>query len=129
MALVSISEAARLAGISRTNLYKYYLKRNKISLSKNQKGQPVIETSEILRVFGTLQDSSNQIAKGSRNKIQPNIANEDILFERIKGLEQLLKAREEELESYRQRETSFYRLLEDKTTRKKRWWPFRQGKV
>jgi GTPase involved in cell partitioning and DNA repair len=53
-----------------------------------------------------------------------------VLNERIKGLEALLKAKDEmiyankqELESYKEREQSFRLILEDKR-QKKRWWPF-----
>lgn len=54
MATVSISEAAKLAGIARSSLYKYYLKTGKLSLSQNGGKRPVIDTSELLRVFGSI---------------------------------------------------------------------------
>jgi hypothetical protein len=54
MATVSISEAARLAGIARSSLYKYYIKTGKLSLSQNGGKRPVIDTSELLRVFGSI---------------------------------------------------------------------------
>ena len=60
MAQVSISEAARLAGISRGGLYKTYLKKGVISVSADSAGKKFIETSELLRVFGTLRGNNSE---------------------------------------------------------------------
>ena len=54
MAKVSILAAAKLAGISRANFYKNYVNTGVITVSKNLKGRPEIDTSEILRVFGEI---------------------------------------------------------------------------
>lgn len=57
MALVSVSQAARLAGISRQQLYRGYIQTGKITVQQLQKGdkvEPKIDTSEILRVFGEM---------------------------------------------------------------------------
>ena len=54
MALVTITDAARLAGISRQYLYKAYIKTGKLSVDRDSKGSPVVDTAELLRVFGTL---------------------------------------------------------------------------
>lgn len=54
MALVTVTHAARLAGISRQYLYKAYIKTGKVSVERDSKGSPLIETSELLRVFGVL---------------------------------------------------------------------------
>ncbi len=60
MARVSISEAARLAGISRGSLYKSYLKKGVISVSSDSSGKKFIDTSELLRVFGELEGNSSE---------------------------------------------------------------------
>ena len=57
MARVSITKAAKLAGVSRSHLYKTYIDTGLLSLSKDEKDKPYIDTSELLRVFGTLKDS------------------------------------------------------------------------
>lgn len=61
MAQVSISEAARLAGISRSNFYKNYIRQGKLTVTKDHQGHPQIDTSEIMRVFGGLQGDSNPL--------------------------------------------------------------------
>ena len=56
MATVNITKAAKLAGITRQYLHKHYIKQGKISVTQDLKGNPQIDTSEILRVFGKLND-------------------------------------------------------------------------
>ena len=54
MALVSISKAAKLAGVNRSNFYTSYLNQGKISVVKDERNRPCVDTSELLRVFGSL---------------------------------------------------------------------------
>jgi proteasome assembly chaperone (PAC2) family protein len=53
--LISISEACKMAHISRTNFYKNYIDNGKISVSRDERNRPKIDTSELLRVFGKIQ--------------------------------------------------------------------------
>lgn len=53
--LVNITKAAKLAGIGRETLYKNYISKGKVSVSRDERNRPVIDTSELLRVFGSLQ--------------------------------------------------------------------------
>lgn len=58
MALVSISEAARLTGKARSTLHKY-IKQGKLSTTTDQNtGNKSIETSELIRVFGKISNPS-----------------------------------------------------------------------
>jgi len=59
MAQVSISEAARLSRRSRTTLYRYK-DEGKLSFSVDSQGNPVIDTAELIRVFGTIELDSNE---------------------------------------------------------------------
>ena len=54
MALVSISKAAKLAGVNRSNFYTSYLNQGKISVVRDERNRPCVDTSELLRVFGSL---------------------------------------------------------------------------
>ncbi|WP_444822903.1 hypothetical protein, partial [Vibrio parahaemolyticus] len=57
MALVSISEAARLTGKARSTLHKY-IKQGKLSTTTDKNtGSKSIETSELIRVFGKIGNS------------------------------------------------------------------------
>jgi len=51
MALVSISEAARLTGKSRTTVQSY-IKQGKLTKCTDTNHSPKVDTSELLRVFG-----------------------------------------------------------------------------
>lgn len=58
MALISISEAARLTGKARSTLHKY-IKQGKLSTTTDQNtGNKSIETSELIRVFGKISNLS-----------------------------------------------------------------------
>jgi len=53
MAIVSISEAARLVQKSRTTLYRY-IKEGKLSTCTDKNNAEGIDTSELIRVFGEI---------------------------------------------------------------------------
>lgn len=58
MPLLSIKDAAIAAGISRTAFYKQYIAPGKISVNRADPKKPVVDTAEILRVFGTIKSDS-----------------------------------------------------------------------
>ena len=99
MAQVSISEAARLAGISRSNFYKNYIRHGKLSVTKDHQGRPQIDTAELIRVFGGLQGDSHPLC----SEIQEVTVSEDSQQQPyIQALlEQLEEAKERE-QWYRQ---------------------------
>jgi predicted site-specific integrase-resolvase len=59
MAKVTVSEAARLVGLARQNLYKNYINEGKISVDRDHLGNPKIDTSELIRVFGEIRMTHN----------------------------------------------------------------------
>jgi hypothetical protein len=52
--LVNISQGSKLAGISRDTFYKNYINKGKVSTTRDERNRPMVDTSEILRVFGRL---------------------------------------------------------------------------
>ena len=54
MANLTISEAAQAVKVSRQTLYNSYIKPGKISVNRSDPRRPVIDTAELLRVFGEL---------------------------------------------------------------------------
>lgn len=69
MPLLNLSQAARAAGVSRSQLYRMN-EAGRISFTQRPNGQPAIDTSELLRVFGELQstgenDTSNNQGQNS----------------------------------------------------------------
>lgn len=104
MALVSISKAARLAGLSRTQLYRGYIDKGKLSTVTAEGQSPQIDTSELLRVFGSLKESdSNGTATGQTvlpRPVTPVKTDTDtvVLKQKVKHLEELLQARDKLLQ-------------------------------
>lgn len=113
MATVSISEAARLAGIARSSLYKYYIKTGKLSLSQNGGKRPVIDTSELLRVFGSISSADTLDNTVTPDRIQKvtdencslpsatdaqKLADMAVMTETIKGQRAMLEQLQQENE-------------------------------
>ena len=136
MARVSISQAAKLAGVSRSSLYKTYLNKGAISVSKDSSGKKYIETSELLRVFGTLQGDTSiqpqgiQKNTGDTPELSPSVTHDSAKDIEIKLLrEQLEKSeqREQWLQAKVDTLSDTLKLLEHKPASVKqprRWWQF-----
>lgn len=114
MARVSISEAARLASVSRPTIYKL-LKSGELSYTssvKHGKSIKLIDTAELIRVFGALDvvseskrdtvkfdDDSTAINKGFLQDLQHQVA---LLQAENAGLKDAVNARDEHISSLRQ---------------------------
>jgi predicted site-specific integrase-resolvase len=59
MACHTITESAKLAGVSRRTIQRY-VKQGKLSAKSNSNGNPEIDTSELLRVFPDLSHPQDQ---------------------------------------------------------------------
>ncbi|MGK9452953.1 helix-turn-helix domain-containing protein [Acidithiobacillus caldus] len=101
MAKVNVSEAASLVGVARSTLYAY-IRSGKISTEKDRLGKPQIDTSELLRVFGVLQDNTKdkEITGDTQKTDNENAA----LRTENEVLREMLKVREEQLREYQERE-------------------------
>lgn len=106
---VSISEASRLAGISRSSLYKYWINGGKLSVSKDDRGRPRVHMSELLRVFPDISISSatddticDESAAESDKKTQELQLRVSRLEELILAKDVLLEAKEQNLADLRQ---------------------------
>lgn len=114
MARVSISEAARLASVSRPTIYKL-LKSGELSYSsvvKHGKSVKTIDTAELIRVFGSIDiviDSKSDTVKNDASStsvngdflqdLQYQVA---ILRAENAGLKDAVNARDEHISSLRQ---------------------------
>ena len=131
MTQVSITKAASLAGVSRSTFYRSYINNGKVSVTNDSQGNPVVDTSELLRVFGVLHDTANEHdTVGVRPLESPNdhIINE--LESELHRVRDILRLREEELHKAEERElwlreqlTNSQRLLEHHNKHQPRpWW-------
>lgn len=66
MAVHTVTEAAKLAGVTRRTIYRY-IKQGKLSTVVTGSDETQIETSELLRVFGSLsQPEESKVSTGSQ---------------------------------------------------------------
>lgn len=100
MALVSVTEAARLTGKNRATIHRY-IKQGKMSQSTDVTGSKKVETSELLRVFGTMHTPPAPVLHCE--KIQHDATDKDelsvaTLQQKIALLEQLLDSKNKEIQ-------------------------------
>lgn len=101
MALLPVSKAARLVGLSRKTMYAH-IKNGKVSASKDSKGSLLIDTSELIRVFGALrqeQDSDGDMARqpGTSDSNQVMLEKMDHMSRQIESLTETIAALKEQL--------------------------------
>lgn len=119
----SISEAAKLAGVSRSHFYKKYIRPGVISVEKDNDDNPVIDTAEIMRVFGGMHGDTTESVSKIHNDTPENTSKNTVLQIEIQLLrEQLAAASDREkwlqgkVDQLTDQLTSTTRLLEHKTT-------------
>lgn len=131
MALHTVSDAAKMAGVTRRTIYRY-LSSGKLSAAVTDKDNTQIETSELLRVFGSLSHTEpKQVSSGSHEKMPEYVT--QLLDEMsqlramIEGQRPLLledrqnREQQAELIAQLQRERDALELALD-TERKKGFW-------
>lgn len=116
MALVSISEAARLVGKSRSALYRTYIDTGRLSVAQDSAtGRPVVDTSELIRVFGAIsatpatghatdRKTQNDTHNATHSATPPRDVAIGLLRELLKSKEDQLAAAKEQLNASRERE-------------------------
>ncbi|HHS9991113.1 TPA: helix-turn-helix domain-containing protein [Klebsiella pneumoniae] len=139
MARVSISEAARLVKVSRPTIYKMINsgKLSYTSVVKHGKAIKVIDTSELIRVFGSLDGvidtvkydvkseaestGINSVDLHDLHDLQHRIA---LLEAENDGLKGAVKARDEHIDSLRQAMQLLEHKHEPSSPPHSPWWKF-----
>ena len=135
MAQVNITQAAKLAGVARTTLYNTYIKAGKITVTKDRSGHKCIDTSELLRVFGELQNDEavqldNTLERPTGQPLTPDVVQieQAVHLAKLETENDMLKAMIDELKEQRsldreQIQNLSTKLLEHKPQAlAKRWW-------
>lgn len=125
MALVSVSEAARLAGKSRTTLHRL-IKTGELSTCKGERNKRLIDTSELLRVFSQLslaetEQSEQQVVE--QRVTGENGDSEQVVYQlkqEIEHLKMLVAEKDSHIGSLKQAML----LLEHKPVPASPWWKF-----
>jgi len=100
MALVSVTEAARLTGKNRATIHRY-IKQGKLSQISDATNTKKVDTSELIRVFGSLTATSatplqnDAMQHDATPKTDQSVA---LLQQKITLLEQLLESKNKELQ-------------------------------
>ena len=129
MANVSLTQAAKLAGISRSNLYKSYIDKGLITVSKDERNKPCIDTSELLRVFSVLQRDNQEVSSLGHDSTHKKAEKTEVsaLKSEIEQLKKQLSKSEEREEWYQtqiQSLTDTMKLLEGPKPSGRSWWAF-----
>jgi len=100
MALVSVTEAARLTGKNRATIHRY-IKQGKMSQISDATNTKKVDTSELIRVFGSLTAThatplqNDAMQHDTTPKTDQSVA---LLQQKIALLEQLLESKNKELQ-------------------------------
>ncbi len=108
MAKLNLTEAAKSVGISRTTLY-IHIKEGKISCETNEEGKRVIDTSELIRVYGDLRSDEHASEQSETLVVQ-------VLRDRIGDLEGQIVDLKEDKEASRKREEELLDILKKQQT-------------
>jgi len=129
MAKISISEAARLTGKSRTTLHRF-IKTGELSTCSGERNAKMLDTSELLRVFGSFlgTPSEHVVEQVTEQRVTvPQVDTEQViapLKQEIEHLKNLVQAQESHIASLKQAML----LIEDHSKRtvqpNSSWWKF-----
>lgn len=123
MSKITITQAAKMAGISRQHLYKSFINTGKISVLK-ENNKSIIEMSELLRVFSNVKLLTNDDDTGLHDLTKADdsfTGNNKELVNTLKA--QLVEAKEREewfkvqIDELRRQQTN---LLENKAFKKRK---------
>ena len=125
MAKVSISEAARLTGKSRTTLHRL-IKTGELSTCYGDRNARMVDVSELIRVFGTLEQRLVEQVSGQVNEQTDtgvSAQSEQViaqLRQEVEHLKTLVSAKDSHIDSLRQAML----LIEHRHTGDSPWWKF-----
>ena len=133
MAKVSITEAARLAGIARSYFYKRYIDSGEVSIERDLKGNPLVDVSEIVRVFGELKGQVEETSRTQERTVDDVLkSHEDVIVLRaeLNACREILRIRETEIErlvtevDWLREQVAQQKLLTGPDTKRRWWWPW-----
>ncbi len=120
MAKLNLTQAAKAAGIARGTLYKH-IDEGKISCQLDDKGKRVIDTSELMRVYGQINQPETDDERSEESPIEHKETQEEtdvvqVLRERIGGLEKQVEDLRQDKEASNKRESELLDILKQQQT-------------
>ena len=140
MAILSVTEAARLFGKSRTTLYKYN-KSGVLSFVIGNDGKPAVDMSEMLRVFGSVHGGTVHNSQNEQHSTFKLDNEHGLLAEKVAALQEVVRRQDELLRKADDREKWLQERLEraqqqilalihqppeqpEELQKRKKWWPW-----
>lgn len=111
MSLLSISEAAHVAGVSRRTIQRS-IQSGRLSAATTATGERAIDTAELLRVFGTLRHAPSDMSASMSQADAPNVASDAATQALVDVLREQLRKAEEREQQAQQEKTRLLSLLE-----------------
>lgn len=119
MAVVSISEAARLTGKSRKTIQRY-VADGRISMSQHVAGSKGIDIAELVRVFGELSHPAPALSHATESQsVAPDVS---AVIAMLQAENALLKAQIEAKDANLADLRQSLRLLEHVPAKRRWWW-------
>ena len=126
MSRMTITEAINHSPVGRTQFYKEYINTGKITVSTDERDKKFIDSSELLRVFGSLSENIHEQKKvdSAAQDIKDNPEQSEL----VKALREQIADLKSEREYYQTQVTSLQNRLEAPAANTKRinivkrWW-------
>ncbi len=120
MAKLNLTQAANAVGIARGTLYNH-IKKGKVSYELTLKGQKVIDTAELIRVYGELKNDEIPIERSRESSIEQNETPQtpeiiQTLRQRTQDLEQQIEELRKDKEASRKREEELLSIIKQQQT-------------
>ena len=120
MAKLNLTQAAKAAGIARGTLYKH-IQEGKISCQLDDKGKRIIDTSELMRVYGEIKQPETTHERSAERPIEHKETQEEtgvaqVLRERIGDLEKQVEDLRKDKEESRKREAELLDIVKQQQT-------------
>jgi len=98
MALVTVTEAAKLTGRSVKSIYAATTrKKNPLSFTHNSENAKVIDVAELQRVYGALGTTATQSTAAPQQNVELLLARKE-----VEHLQQLLALKDEQIKDFRE---------------------------
>ena len=120
MAKLNLTQAAKAAGIARGTLYKH-IDEGKLSCQLDDKGKRVIDTSELMRVYGEIKQPEINGERSEDRPIEHKETQEEteitaVLRERIGDLEKQVEDLRQDKEASNKRESELLDIVKQQQT-------------
>ena len=132
MAQLSVAEAARLVARDRKTLYRM-VKEGRLSATVNNDGQRQIETSELVRVFGVLENPDDrrdgrETDAVPQRETRPETDRIALLEAELRHARELLEVKDGQIQDLRQSIRLLDATRQPVTVQKRGFWPWSKGK-